>query len=126
MLDFIGTVLEYLFAYGIPAIVALVCIVAFFVFCVGLFNINRIVEKDKVFLAGIIVICSFAFFMYWLPELQSQKQVVETDTGNLLVSSTVAAFILLASVFFARFLKFVSIPYIITFIVYLGILIFGF
>jgi len=126
MLNFIENILECAFAYGLPIIIAFIGVAALIVFLFGVFNTRTKKLPQKIFFAGIMVICTAGFFMHWLPELQSQEPVVETYRGNLLVSSTIASLIFLVAVFLARILEFVGVPFIVTFIVYLGILIFGF
>jgi len=129
MLTFLGNIIEWLVTYGTPVFVgiwALLAIVAFF-------NFLAKQMPEQAFFAGIHLVCIYGFY-HWYFEMmadgpitsmymdQNAKMVTETTTS---CPAIIAMGVMLLCIFLARGMKAIGIPYVITFMLYLGIAIFG-
>ena len=120
MLDFIDKTLEMVFAFGIPVLVGLFGLISAIGFIMLMDN------RERAFSCGINVICVVGYFLYWLPKFTSYKVAVDSEMHEIMINNVCASIVLIICVAFARFLKLIKIPYVITFLIYLGFLIFGF
>jgi len=132
MLDFVGNILLFLFEYGIPAAMGLwgiICVgVIFYLQYEQYWNLTPIypnlttynrVEIQSWF--GIQALLGFWYFK-WLAEMWSFGPQEEGFTH---VPATCALFILVICLGAARVMHAFGLPYLVIFLLYLGIALFG-
>lgn len=123
MLDFIDKMIDIVFLFGIPVLVAIMGLVSF----VAFFGFMKANDSQTGFYAGIVFICTFAFFFNWWPEILSYEQVADTKTADMMISTVIAFIIMLVCIGFSNLLiRLLKIPAVLVFLLYLGFLIFGF
>ena len=123
MLDFIDKMIDIVFLFGIPVLVAIIGLVSFFAF----FGYIQAGDPQTGFYAGTVFICTFAFFFNWWPEILSYEQVADTKMADMMISTVVAFIIMLICIRFSSLLiRRLKMPAVLVFLLYLGFLIFGF